>query len=74
MNKWISVKDELPEGKFLTYWGNQPPLMMVCHFNPVHGHYLTHGGKYVGSKEHPQFTHWMPLPDKPKTTEKSEGE
>ena len=67
--KWINVKDKLPkhgEGSFLTYWENQPNLMLVCFVN-IHGNYIIAGsfGDTCGHGKFPKFSHWMPLPKAP---------
>jgi len=70
MNKWIDVKDRLPdEGQtVLTF-----PYYVVCMFG-IDGERSGFAGKFsnyisgIGDVEtlpHPRF--WMPLPDPPKT-------
>ena len=68
MSEWIDIKDKIPKrgDKFLMYFANQPNLMMVGWVD-VHDNYLRTGGEHVGTLSYPNFTHWMLLPDPPRT-------
>jgi hypothetical protein len=69
MNKWISVKDKLPEvdelvllynndeGVFRGYRGNEHPTHIYWACSPT--------GSYAGDGSVHDITHWMPLPEGP---------
>ena len=60
-NKWISVRDRLPEEEteVLCYLGNALWKGIVVAFR-------RHGDWYFDGWKCPTVTHWMPLPEPPK--------
>ncbi len=67
MNKWISVKDRLPEDdqSVLMYEMGQTGLPLIGWFEvnaDVPGFYIAHS--FQNARVH--VTHWMPLPEPPK--------
>lgn len=61
MNKWINVKDRLPEMK---------GYYLVCYHYPYIDRYdidiVYFRGKSQWAKRNEYITHWMPLPKPPK--------
>ena len=67
--EWISVKDKLSifgKGSFLAWWENQPTVMLVCRCDIHKNYHMCGTDDTCGFGEHPKFSHWMPLPDRPR--------
>lgn len=57
MSEWISVKDEMPEVERLVLVYSSFDEAVVTDYLQGNGQFRFHGG----------ITHWMPLPEPPKT-------
>ena len=78
--KWISIKDKLPDEQqnVLVTSGNEPYIAKLDRFDPSYLNELTwyiqgapwRGGNWGTSLDKSNVTHWMPLPNPPKTEEK----
>ena len=62
VEKWISVKDRLPE----------PKKLVLCIYKDINGvhygfsRYQYDNVWYVSNEGMPEVTHWMPMPEPPK--------
>jgi Protein of unknown function (DUF551) len=68
MSEWISVKERLPAG------GIEEVVLTYDEFNGIHdlGTYLRRSRYWVCEIGESNPTHWMPLPEPPKESEKGE--
>jgi hypothetical protein len=63
MNKWISVKDELPKKeKIILIFNNEVRIGMFGDDSCGDGFYTTNFEQYLKADN---VTHWMPLPEAP---------
>ncbi len=63
-NKWISVKDRLPENKQIVLVVDEFQEMAVCGIKIYPDVYIFM--LHNTSKQIIEVTHWMPLPEPPK--------
>jgi len=68
LNKWINVNDKLPkEGELVLVWKESD--IMPESYDPATGAYSFFSDGVWGNEENDDWnvTHWMPVPEPPKT-------
>lgn len=73
MNKWISLKNKLPDNEeiFLVYRGEaKDPEIELGWWNKNKKKFEYYDNEYYGYKID-DVTHWMPLPEPPKESDNS---
>ena len=64
MNKWINVKERLPEnGDYNDYLITDGKNCYVCCYLYIHNVWMSSMGRSLNDIN---ITHWMPLPELPK--------
>lgn len=69
-NKWISVAERLPDSpcEVLTYTIHGAMIVMSFHANSDSGNRYFHAFNFCDWRnQHDKVTHWMPLPEPPKS-------